>query len=565
MANAFKRIFNQGITKNPFTAHKRYEVTNVNHSSSFEISVFRGVSDNGVLLEVSKSKHQGVEYDSTILTGSGATSTELNKIPQQVIWRTVNSACFKKDGRLLHPTASIVSIPQYKIGLGIKPESLLITDESHYAANLTLSESRVDGEHGVIFDDDIDGSGFIDTKYSKLYLGFQDGVHGKKYKLQKDSSPRKQKIESTNLTIVPGIDTTGEVTASGYAIQTTSQSVLYAPHFDQEYSFLNHQNNFSLSFWVKLPPSQSYTDRTINNLIQKRNQAYNPYLDYKAGATGSTSFNHSDAQFPFRIGVYNQTAGSDNGKLVFQYDDGVKSKADIRQITSSAINDDSWHNVILDYNVQDASSGIFNFYLDGTAITGVTASRPFQNQSDITIMCDNGNGGTGTSGSIDEVRLYNTNLSADNITSLTNNHIISGSAYQTRNVGYTFYKKGLIVVSDPRPKYQNCFLGDGNWDYTNRPFEFEYRSTKDIEQQSILCEIGRGEFNVSTNNTLRKSGDDTNNSLKDFVTGSDFRPYITQVGLYNDSGELLAIGKLGSPLKKRQDVDVTIDVRLDFE
>jgi len=53
--------------------------------------------------------------------------------------------------------------------------------------------------------------------------------------------------------------------------------------------------------------------------------------------------------------------------------------------------------------------------------------------------------------------------------------------------------------------------------------------------------------------------------LKNFVTGSDFRPYITSVGLYNDGGELVAIGKLGSPLKKRRDVDVTVDVRLDFE
>ena len=37
------------------------------------------------------------------------------------------------------------------------------------------------------------------------------------------------------------------------------------------------------------------------------------------------------------------------------------------------------------------------------------------------------------------------------------------------------------------------------------------------------------------------------------------------VSLYNNEGELLAIGKMGSPMKKRQDVDVTVDVRLDFE
>ena len=173
----------------------------------------------------------------------------------------------------------------------------------------------------------------------------------------------------------------------------------------------------------------------------------------------------------------------------------------------------------------------------------------------------------GTSGSIDEVRMVNGYLNDSKRASLSNNHYISGSAYQTANVGYVFYNKGLIVISDPRPKYQNCFLGNGNWDYaTNtRGFEFKYKSTKKIQQQSILCEIGRNEFNVSTNNTLRLSGDDSDYTLKNFVTGSDFRPYITSIGLYNDTGDLLAIAKLGSPLKKRQDVDVTVDVRLDFE
>ena len=89
--------------------------------------------------------------------------------------------------------------------------------------------------------------------------------------------------------------------------------------------------------------------------------------------------------------------------------------------------------------------------------------------------------------------------------------------------------------------------------------------SKKIEQQSFLCEIGRSEFNVSQNNTLRLGDNEYSNDLIPFVTGSDFRPYITSIGLYNDTGDLLAIAKMGSPLKKRQDVDVTVDVRLDFE
>ena len=236
-------------------------------------------------------------------------------------------------------------------------------------------------------------------------------------------------------------------------------------------------------------------------------------------------------------------------------------------VTSSKVNDNQWHNIIVNHT-GGQSGGTMKWYVDGTQVggnVGTHVSRPIGNENDVTIMCHDGMGDTGTSGSIDEIRFYNTNLSSDNIASLNNNHVISGSAYQTRNVGYTFYQKGLIVVTDPRPKYQNCFLGDGDFNYTGKGFEFTYNSTKQIEQQSILCEIGRGEFNVSSNNTLRITQDENEPTLRNFVTSSDFRPYVTQIGLYNDNGELLAVGKMGSPMKKRQDVDVTVDVRLDFE
>ena len=123
----------------------------------------------------------------------------------------------------------------------------------------------------------------------------------------------------------------------------------------------------------------------------------------------------------------------------------------------------------------------------------------------------------------------------------------------------------MIVVSDPRPKYQNIFLGNGNWDYTSKPFQLDYRATKTVEEVSILCEINKNEYNVSSNPSVRINNELSEYQLKDAVTTTDFRPYITQVGLYNDNGELLALAKLGSPLKKREDVDVTINIKFDID
>tara|TARA_B100000963_G_scaffold85296_1_gene72926 strand:+ start:662 stop:2368 length:1707 start_codon:yes stop_codon:yes gene_type:complete len=568
MAKVFKRIFNEGITNYPYTAYKKYEVTDVNHSSSFEISILRAISPNGTLTEVSQSKHQGIEYDSSLLTGSRAISRELNKVPQKIMWNAVNTSCFKHGhgGHLLHPTASIISIPQNKFGGGIKPGSVTITDHSKAAASasLFLSESKHTPECGILRDTVIDHTKFVPKESLQFYLGFQDGTFNKFYKRTIEESPRRNNVNIEKVRIVKGITTTGEVSASGYGVDTTQESYIYSTAGSNNYNFFTPSNDFGISLWVKLPPSQSYTENLTNTLIKKSNQKRDPYNYNSRTAQLHTP---TDGQYPFDISVFNQRAGAKNGQLVFQYSDGRADKGHLMTLSSSVkYNDNQWHNIIVSHN--SGGTQQFDFYIDGvkqgSSLT-TNIRHHFQNDSDITIMCDNATANTGTSGSVDEVRLYNRHLIPDHISSLSNNHVISGSAYQTRNVGYVYYEKGLIVITDPRPKYQNCFLGNGNFDYTQKGFEFTYKSTKNILQQSFLCEIGKSEFNVSQNNTLRAGDGEYSNDLIPFVTGSDFRPYITSVGLYNDTGDLLAIAKLGSPLKKRQDVDVTIDVRLDFE
>ena len=58
---------------------------------------------------------------------------------------------------------------------------------------------------------------------------------------------------------------------------------------------------------------------------------------------------------------------------------------------------------------------------------------------------------------------------------------------------------------------------------------------------------------------------DDNYTYRSFVTGSDFSPYITSIGLYNDLGQLLAVAKLAQPIKKRNDVDINFLVRIDLD
>ena len=53
--------------------------------------------------------------------------------------------------------------------------------------------------------------------------------------------------------------------------------------------------------------------------------------------------------------------------------------------------------------------------------------------------------------------------------------------------------------------------------------------------------------------------------MKPFATGSAFNPYITTIGLYNDKGQLLMIGKTGSPIKNRNDIDLNFSLKIDLD
>ena len=78
-----------------------------------------------------------------------------------------------------------------------------------------------------------------------------------------------------------------------------------------------------------------------------------------------------------------------------------------------------------------------------------------------------------------------------------------------------------------------------------------------------MCTIRSDEYNYTHNISTRKIKSETHTHLANFATGSNFKPYVTTVGLYNDNGELLVIGKLGQPIRMSDEADTTYVVRFD--
>ena len=92
------------------------------------------------------------------------------------------------------------------------------------------------------------------------------------------------------------------------------------------------------------------------------------------------------------------------------------------------------------------------------------------------------------------------------------------------------------------------------------PNKISFRNEYRVFEKEVICKISDNEFNVSHNPTLTT---DTSGSLRDFATGSDFMPYATTVGIYNDSNELLMVGKLGQSTPISNEVDTTFVIRYD--
>ena len=154
--------------------------------------------------------------------------------------------------------------------------------------------------------------------------------------------------------------------------------------------------------------------------------------------------------------------------------------------------------------------------------------------------------------------------------------------------GNVFYEQGLLVFTNTGSRFVDIGTGLGTDGYSLR-----YKSQTTIREHSYTCVIGEGEMN-GTNNisvTFERSGStsvsgsdswrlfppghaasksgsykhryEAASKYENFVTHSEFQPYVTKVGLYNDFNELIAIGQLSHPIKNDKELALAINVRFD--
>jgi len=90
---------------------------------------------------------------------------------------------------------------------------------------------------------------------------------------------------------------------------------------------------------------------------------------------------------------------------------------------------------------------------------------------------------------------------------------------------------------------------------------FRARREEEISSTNYFCRINNKKFNFSSNPTFATASD---GSLTQPTFFKDPQTFITQVGLYNDDNELLAVAKLSKPLLNSYAREAIIKVKLDF-
>ena len=499
--STLKKVDTADVSLQTFPAHKKWQFTSGSNTSSF--IALQGVYSSALpALGTELVYNDAVNKNGTLQTITYSSINHLFYRYKSEPSKTFGPTDLTRVSKILHRTASVLAIPQIRVGEGIKPASFTFTS--------SVSGSYESDRYGNIIDSNIATSAIVPGCI--FYEGFNEYF----------DTTRISYPQWGGISFVGGIPTTTvQQRALGLAAKFQGAGYIQS---ELKGAFDRNQN-FAVSFFI----SGSNVSGSNQLIIAKADAA-------------------TTQRYPFRIDL------SGSNQIVAKA--SAASNAVVTAISTTAVN--TWSHVVCQKSGSQWQLWV-NGALESSANSNIlvnpnspaTASARIDNRDVLKIGGFSPNS-LNLIGVLDEVRIFNQALTQMQITAL-NNRIEGGTALQTRVVGNVFGKQGLVVFSSADYRVA---------DLINTAFTASYRSTVSISEVSVIARVDAGDFNLSTNVTLTEDDDST---YKTFVSSEDFAPYVTQIGLYNDMGQLLAVGKLGQPIRKRNDVDMNFVVRIDLD
>jgi len=573
MSEVYKKFTAQDMAIIPFNAHKQYDFTSGSAATN-KVKYYstQWVSESVSLYTTASGVYGG---DTKNVVKYRQLENSFYKNYKMDISNKLGNTHYVYQKRDFHHKTNILSTPAGLYGQEIKPGSVYINSVNEFTddlrGNLIVSGTKVDD-----YIHDIDNCilkigperGFkrYDLNVQSGYIWYDSHQRSPFYKdgevkhntVTSYTTPdfgdefddsyyfnliQYKGVQFAEHTLKTSMGTWPVITFSGSATNTQIRT----PH-REIYNF-NKQDDFTISFWVKLKTGTAGTTSTPAYIISKSTtKTVVPAVVSHAHSqpkslitTGSSQLIDviSEPQFPFE--VYYKS-----NKIEFSRCDGERTAT----AKSATLTPTNWNHITCRYSggtlevfAAGASSGTTN------TDVGISWGKTFQNNANVYI----GNKGGKENymvGDLSQIQIYNVALSNTQVTNHYNQ--VNGSPY----VGNCFYSMGITTIT--HPGYITS-LTPG----TNEITQYKFKGTHTIWEHEYQCTIDEFEYNDTLNSSARVTKSPQDPNMADFVTGSLFKPYITTVGLYNEQNDLLVVAKLGSPIRTSNETDTTIVVRWD--
>tara|TARA_R110001583_G_scaffold85932_6_gene225055 strand:+ start:1887 stop:3557 length:1671 start_codon:yes stop_codon:yes gene_type:complete len=555
MQSIYKKLTAQDIGQVPFNANKQYTI----HSSSFAPQSITNweSSDNYTWSSASIESFSSGAKDGiypSLDTKYSLKYFQLEHLFYKDFKLSLNEKLghvhYLKHKRELYNQVRTISIPNGLCGSRIKPLTFEIKgntniiDDSYgnlYVSSSILSNYNTDIRANILRIGP--ENGFKDYDLNTINDEFEAGLfyrRGKKRSVYPLTLYTKENIlddsyffnllNYKNVTFSSKTLRGGEFSGINF---NGTDSGIYIEN-DEKFHF-NPGDDFTISLWADVSQSSAQTSYLISKsttqtiipaVTSNRNVPVNTQI---TGALQTIDV-PSSPQFPFEIYAKGNT-------MFFSRSDGDDTKTISSSFTLGT----------LQHITCRVSSSQMKMFIDGIA-SGNNIIENFQRDTQNNANLYIGNKGETEkylTGSLSQINIYDEALSNTQIL----NHYSSsnGSPY----VGNIFYESGLITITHPH--YHSALnITDLNFQGSHLIYENEYQ-----------CTVEEHEFNYTLNPSARRNKNTNSQELAGFATGSNFKPYITTVGLYNEAGELLVVGKLGQPTRMSDETDTTLIIRWD--
>ena len=558
MSTVYKKFSKSDVSITPFTAHKKSTFTSASliaaggsfYSASFPTVAYKSGdgfewAGSGSLDDPNNHKKY-FQLDHLFYKNSKLDySNKFSKIK------------YSTDHRTLYERVNILSLPYKTIGYKIKPGSFSLTQN-----NVTIID---DGKGNLIqTSTPFNSLNYVDpdNTFRIFYLGPEKGYKyynldiedGKKIVNAPSSYSKKgllddsrlfNEIEYKNVNFETGSqgNVVGNVIPYFSKIEFNGEdSTIISPH-NSRLNF-NSDDDFTITFRIKSKDFQLEDGINDNKKRYVISKSTTKTIIPSSNITNNTQITGSsqdvdveaEPQFPFEIYWQSQS-------LHFKRFDGDTTS----EISASLPEGLTYATISC---VKTGSTlQIWNY--SSLKAEGTDNTLQCQNQANLYIGSKGGTSNFWT-GSIEQIMIYNKSLNTKTLSSFL--FTPDGSH---NKIGNIFYNNGLVTITNPYA--HSTFLNPA----ISSDFTLTYQGTHLIYENEYQCMAEQHEFDVTLNPSARKIKSKDSEDLANFATGSNFKPYVTTIGLYNDNGELLVTGKLGQAIRMTDEADTTYVVRFD--